>query len=263
MVMKTLKILILLVIMLSSLGCSNNETEPINITLYDKSFDTLSIPVHCQKEEIIKVLQYEKAIVRAVSFSQEDGLDSFGFELINRYDEVQPAPVVPFNEQIPNLYRTDGFPVIISGNIFDCLVVPSLSDTRLSPSNLFELTFIHEQNPGIVTINCEPCADKQTVKVFDNEPAIVRRNNIFRTEGKELSVHIDAVSIDTFAFEIPNRYEGVMPLPIVSRYRVPEEYRTDGLEVKISGEITNCFVGLSAPYIKSMPQNIFELTSIK
>jgi hypothetical protein len=216
-----------------------------------------------KEKEIIKVLQYEKAIVRAIPFSQEDGLDSFGFELINRYDEVQPTPVVPFNGQIPDPYRMEGLPVIISGNVFDCLVVPDLSDTRLLPSNLFELTFIYEQNPGIAFIYCKPCTDKQTVKVLDNEPAIVRRNNIFRTEGKELSIHIDAVSVDTFAFEIRNSYEGVMPLPVVSRYRVPEEYRIDGLEVKISGEITNCYVRFSAPDIRSIPRNIFELTSIK
>jgi hypothetical protein len=236
------------------------ETNP----LFDATkFDNISIPINCQKGEIIKVLQYEKAIVRAIPFSQEDGLDSFGFELISQYDEVRPAPIVPFNGAIPDAFRVEGLSVIVSGNIFDCLVVPDLSDTRLSPFNLFECTFIYELNPDIVAINCEPCTEKQTVKILDDEPAIVRRNNIFRTEGKELSIHIGAASVDTFAFELQNRYESVMPLPVISRYRVLEEYRIDGLEVKISGEITNCFVGLSAPYIKFMPQNIFELTAIK
>jgi hypothetical protein len=121
----------------------------------------------------------------------------------------------------------------------------------------------YEQAPGIVSIIYEPCTDRQTVKILENESAIVRRNNVFQTEGEDISIRIDAESIDTFAFEIYNRYEGVMPCPLVSRYRVPEKYRIDGLEVKISGEITNCYVGLSAPYARFMPQNIFELTSIE
>jgi hypothetical protein len=114
-----------------------------------------------------------------------------------------------------------------------------------------------------INITYMPCPDKQTVKILENEPAIVRRNNIFQTEGKDISITIQAASIDTFAFELQNQYEGVMPCPVVSRYPIPEKYRIDGLEVKISGEITNCFVVVSAPYIRAMPNNIFELTSIK
>jgi hypothetical protein len=121
----------------------------------------------------------------------------------------------------------------------------------------------YEAGQGIVSISYRPCTDRQTVKVLNNESAIVRNNNIFQTAGEEISIGIDAVSIDTFAFEIYNRYEGVMPCPVVSRYRVPEKYRIDGLEVKISGEITNCYAGLSAPNARFMPQNIFELTSIE
>jgi hypothetical protein len=211
--------------------------------------------------EIVKSLHYERAIVRAVPFSQKDGLDSFGLELINQYDEVAVAPIVPFNERIPDAYREEGLPVIVSGDVFDRLALPD--GPERSPSNLFEMTFIYELHPGIVAINCEPCRDRKTVKTLDNEPAIVRRRNVFGGGGSEISIYIDAVSIDTFAFEIQNRYEGVMPVPLVSRYRVPEAYRTDGLEVRISGEVTNCFVLPSAPAVDYMPQNIFELTSIQ
>ncbi|MDR2691015.1 MAG: hypothetical protein LBB73_01745, partial [Dysgonamonadaceae bacterium] len=230
------------------------------LKLYYNETDYLFFNIY-KERKIIKALQYEMAVVRAVSFPQKDGLDSFGFELIKRYAEVQPAPVVPFKGQVPNPYRIDGLPVIISGNVLDSFAVSGLPDTV--PSNLFELTFIYERNPGIVAIYCDPCRDKRTVKVLDDEPATVRRNNVFQTKDKDISISIDAASIDTFAFELQNEYKDVSSRPVVSRYPVPEKYRIDGLKVKINGEITNCYVGFSAPYIRTIPQNIFELTSIR
>ncbi|MDR0734090.1 MAG: hypothetical protein LBF08_08600 [Dysgonamonadaceae bacterium] len=96
-----------------------------------------------------------------------------------------------------------------------------------------------------------------------NEPATVRRNNIFQTIGKDIFIDIEAESIDTFAFELQNMYEKVMPCPIVARYPVPEAYRVDGLQVRISGDVTNCSVIMSAPNARYMPANIFELSSIE
>jgi hypothetical protein len=132
-----------------------------------------------------------------------------------------------------------------------------------TPPENSEETIRYERSPGMVDVIYTPCVDKQTVKELDNEPATVRRNNVFQTEESEISIKIEAASIDTFAFELQNNYEDVMPCPVISRYPVPEKYRIDGLNVTISGKITNCHVLLSSPNARYTPQNIFELTSIK
>jgi hypothetical protein len=106
-----------------------------------------------------------------------------------------------------------------------------------------------------------PCEDKQVLGTLENEPAIVKRFNVFDIE--DVDIRVEAESIDTFVFvlENTNKYDGIDE-HLISRKMLPDEYRIDGLEVKISGDITNCRFRFSAPHIKTRPLNILELTSI-
>ncbi|MDR0413718.1 MAG: hypothetical protein LBH61_07965 [Dysgonamonadaceae bacterium] len=123
----------------------------------------------------------------------------------------------------------------------------------------------YECAPGVIDVAYTPCKDKQVTEVLNRVPVIVRRHNVFQTEGDSLSIRIQAECIDTFAFELTRPCTMFLithASPLISRYRVPEEYRVDGMQVLVSGDVTDCYVSVSAPDIKTLPLPIFELRSI-
>jgi hypothetical protein len=95
----------------------------------------------CEGKEIIKILIDEPAHVRQCP---RDPI-VFSFELNNQYEGI--FGILPCNE-IPLEYRIDGTPVLISGNITNCLqIVCGAPNIKLAPSNLFELTTIKSNKP--------------------------------------------------------------------------------------------------------------------
>jgi hypothetical protein len=101
--------------------------------------------------------------------------------------------------------------------------------------------------------DCASCEGKEILKVLTDEPAYIKKR-CFEHLGR----------IDTFYFELVTHYEELRSPDIFPCNIIPEEYRKDGLPVKISGNITNCMVlgGCSEPNIKLETINVFELKSI-
>jgi len=107
-----------------------------------------------------------------------------------------------------------------------------------------------------------PCTDMEVLKVFNDEPAIVKKVN--------LSYYHPGLS-DEFVFEIINHqnYDFLFPnFPIVFPVeKIPEQYRQDGMAVKISGNVTNCGISGGTYYAQTrlslVPIHLFELKSIK
>jgi hypothetical protein len=105
---------------------------------------------------------------------------------------------------------------------------------------------------------CTSCDNKEyIINILEDEPAYIRKE-CFEQFGKEKFY---------FAFDTENisdryfyRYWGLFPCE-----ELPDEYKVDGLPVKISGKVTNCQVlkGCKDPNRILVPIYIFELESIK
>ena len=97
---------------------------------------------------ILKVLKDEPAIVRKHCFEHVGRVDTFFFELVNRYPEFSSDDRVFPAGEIPVQYRKEGLSVKISGNVTSCVIATiGCLDTqyyRLRPNylNLFELKSI-------------------------------------------------------------------------------------------------------------------------
>jgi hypothetical protein len=92
------------------------------------------------------------------------------------------------------------------------------------------------------------------VKVFIDEPATVQKS-CFDHVGKRVEV---------FYFELETKYPELRLPMIVPIGEIPEQYRKEGMIVRISGNVTNSLVyGCSEPHIRLAPANLFQLTSIK
>jgi hypothetical protein len=105
-----------------------------------------------------------------------------------------------------------------------------------------------------------PCEARQIVSRLNNEPAVIRKLDVFQI--KEVDITIEAESIDIFAVELKNKIDGVSEYLVSTTY-IPDAYREEGKEVTVSGDVSSCRLMFSAPNIRTAPINIFELTSIK
>ena len=100
-----------------------------------------------------------------------------------------------------------------------------------------------------------PCKDMKILKVFNDEPATVKKE----------SFHHFGMA-DEFYFELVNQdYEFLPVFPGVVPIEIPEQYMKEGLSVYISGNVTNCVIGGGTAYTRTRfaPIFFFELTSIK
>ena len=108
--MKSFSLLFFLIFIVS--GCGNSKMSNI------EDSDSIS----CENKEILKILNDEPAIVRKQCFEHVGCVDTFYFELVNRYSEffsdvgVFPAGV------ISQQYRKEGLSVYISGNVTSCVI---------------------------------------------------------------------------------------------------------------------------------------------
>ena len=102
----------------------------------------------------------------------------------------------------------------------------------------------------------EMCEDMKIFKVFNDEPAIVKKGSFYQL-GTADEFYFELVNQDyDFLFSFP----GVVPLG-----DIPEQYREEGLSVYISGNVTNCVIGGGTYHTRTrfIPIFLFELKSIK
>ena len=124
-------------------------------------------------------------------------------------------------------------------------------------SNFKDETSIEKDNEETLTNDVNiikyPCEDVKILKVFNDEPAIVQRG-CFGNVGR----------VDAFYFVLTNKHSEFFPYTISPVGEIPEQYRTEGLFVYISGNVTSCMVAAecSEPHIKSADMHLFELKSI-
>ena len=102
----------------------------------------------CENKEILKILNDEPVIVRKQCFEHVERVDTFYFELVNRYSEFFPNGHVFPTGEIPEQYRNEGLSVYISGNVTSCVVLGGCSEPniRLAYIHLFELKSIKIRN---------------------------------------------------------------------------------------------------------------------
>jgi hypothetical protein len=134
-----------------------------------------------------------------------------------------------------------------------CFITYSWSCANTHEPTTDETTSGNTDKPA-VNADCASCEGKAILKVLTEEPAYIKKM-CFEHLGR----------IDTFYFELVTHYEEFRSPVIFPCNIIPEEYRKDGLTVKISGHITNCMVlgGCSEPNIRLGTINVFELKSIK
>ena len=98
----------------------------------------------CENKMVLKILNDEPAIVRKHCFEHVGRVDTFYFDLVNRYSEFfSDAGVFPAGN-IPQQYRKEGLSVYISGNVTSCTVLGGCSEPniKLVSIPIFELKSI-------------------------------------------------------------------------------------------------------------------------
>ncbi len=99
------------------------------------------------------------------------------------------------------------------------------------------------------------CENKTILTILKNEPAYIKKG-CFNFFAKE----------DSFAIELVNKPYGAYKNLIYPCEGVPENFRVEGLHVLISGNLFKCGkfnTCFSAPNVRLIPTNIFELKTIK
>jgi len=120
-------------------------------------------------------------------------------------------------------------------------------------TNLFDWVqpFFYILNPPYY----QGCDDgKKIIKVLKNEPAFVRKH-CFEHVGR----------VDAFYFELVkdhSEFNGTCVFPLGE---VPQQYRDEGMSVKISGNVINCSVtsGCIEPHLRLSFMHLFEQKSIE
>ena len=135
--------------------------------------------------------------------------------------------------------------------------VPKTSNLNaIQMSKLFYETDLFESvQPSFVLINLwnSSFEDKRIVKIYEDEPAIVQKT-CFEHVGRKEAFYFDFVNHSEL------HSQSVFPIATI-----PEQFRKEGLSVKISGNVTNCLVagGCIEPNFRMAPINLFEIKSIK
>ena len=101
-------------------------------------------------------------------------------------------------------------------------------------------------------LECKLCLDFDTVGILNDEKVKIIKTE-FPNDG-----------VDSFFIALEIMHNGLMPT-IVPCNILPEMYRKDGLEVRVSGIVTDCFVRMheADPFAKYTPSNVFILTKIE
>ncbi|GHT03418.1 hypothetical protein AGMMS49525_08450 [Bacteroidia bacterium] len=109
----------------------------------------------------------------------------------------------------------------------------------------------NDETPIDETVTCE-CEEKQIIKVLKDEPAHVVKSYF------EFGNGTDSIGLAILNKSVWASYY-IFPCS-----EIPQNYQIDGLEVLISGNITNCIKPFpSNPTARYAPAHLFELTSIK
>ena len=98
-------------------------------------------------------------------------------------------------------------------------------------------------------IECKLCNNFDTLEILKEEDAKIIKTD-FPDDG-----------VDSFFIELKKtNAHTIVPCDIL-----PEKYRKEGLEVKVSGIVTGCYVKMYEPnpFAKFTPSNIFILTKIE
>ena len=123
--------------------------------------------------------------------------------------------------------------------------------------DLFDKTNLFEaSSPTFVVLDIlgGVCENKRILKVLKDEPAYIRKRCFEHLERK-----------DAFYFELINSHSEFFGLAgaLFPFEEIPNEYRKEGLIVKINGNVLSCTVGTcSEPDIRLIPFCIIELKSI-
>ena len=103
--------------------------------------------ISCENKEVIKTLKDEPAYIRKGCFEHVGRIDTFYFELVNRYPEFfAEVGLFPCGE-IPELFRKEGLSVNISGNVTNCIETGGCIEPNI------KLPYIHLFELESITIN--------------------------------------------------------------------------------------------------------------
>jgi|GEM_PF-472829 len=118
-----------------------------------------------------------------------------------------------------------------------------------------ELKLYYNDNKSYLLFKAfEPYSYGKTLKVFIDEPATVQKTRFQHLGGAE-----------GFYFELETKYPELAWTGVVPIGEIPEEYRKEGMSVKISGNVTDYLevFGVIEPYFRLFFINLFQLKSIK
>jgi hypothetical protein len=111
-------------------------------------------------------------------------------------------------------------------------------------------------NNGDFSNDDDGTKDYNIIQIIENESVIVRKHLLTQEEMDRHGI------VDSFAFELqPQKYAGISE-SVIPCSRIPDEYRIEGINVTISGNITDRLAGHSEPNARFRPDNIIELKSI-
>ncbi|MDR1342188.1 MAG: hypothetical protein LBK18_02905 [Prevotellaceae bacterium] len=142
----------------------------------------------CAGKEIVESLSEEPAYVRKGCFEHIGRVDAFYFVLANRHDDV--FGLFPCSE-MPEEYRVEDLPVLISGDITSCTEVGGCvePDVKLASVNVFELAAIKP--------NAQPSCDSVVAIDLFNDPNASRSSAAATpSSGNGVMPKLDLVGIE-------------------------------------------------------------------
>jgi hypothetical protein len=156
---------------------------------------------------------------------------------------------------VPQEFRKDNLYVLISGNILECervnSCIPPPPYNGKQGTDMFELKSIKINEQG----ECSWWDTSNIIAILQDEPAYLRKGCFEES--------------DLFYIELVNepKINHYVSMRIYPCNGVPEEFQIDGLSVLVSGNILREGKGNmctpSMPNAKLLPDNIFELKSMK